>query len=296
MRRHLSVANTFFALHALLIALSVAAFWLVIDRPLPGWADPALWARGYAIGMHWTGALYIATGFVAAAAGWMAAAGRRRGLAGIAAVVLLALGIELTGVATGFPFGGYAYGTTLGPRVLGLVPVVIPLSWFLMLYASVAIAVRFRRGLLGTALIASLGLLAWDVLMDPAMSIAFPFWSWQTSGVYFGMPLVSWAGWLFTGVVIAVPLLWLARYRPLGSDRPAIRAAFEDDQVAERLAQQRMPLYLYALNGLFPFALALSRGMIGTALTGGAVMALFLASPLLLRTRPLPVPIAARQT
>jgi len=295
MRRNISVAGLFLALHTALIAASIVAFWLIIDRPPPGWVDPGTWAWSYAFGMKWTGALYIVTGFVAAAAGWVAVAGIKRGLAGIAVVVAISLGIELMGVATGFPFGGYAYGTTLGPRVLGLVPVVIPLSWFMMLYASAAIAVRFGRGLFGTALIASLGLLAWDVLMDPAMSAAFPFWSWHTGGVYFGMPLVNWLGWLFTGFVIAVPMLALAGYRPIDASAARFPIAGSEGRVAERLRDQQLPIVLYALNGIFPFALALTEGMIAAAVIGGIVMAAFFASPLLLRPRPLPVRPVVRQ-
>jgi uncharacterized membrane protein len=298
MRRTVSAARLFLVLHALLIAASMVAFWFIVDRPVPGWVDPGLWMRSYAFGMQWTGALYIVTGFLAATAGWIAVAGVRRGLAGAAAVVLLSLGIELMGVATGFPFGGYAYGSALGPRVLGLVPFVIPLSWFMMLYASLAIAVRFGRGLWGTAVIASLGLVAWDVLMDPAMSVAFPFWSWNTSGVYFGMPLVNWAGWFFTGVVIALPALALAGYRPLESGpAPGTPAAYREPStgLAERLREQRLPLYLYALNGLFPFALALTKGMVGAAVIGGFVMTAFLLSPLLHSPVPMPVRPAVRR-
>jgi uncharacterized membrane protein len=35
------------------------------------------------------------------------------------------------------------------------------------------------------------------------MSAAFPFWSWHQGGEYYGMPLVNWAGWMLTGLVLA---------------------------------------------------------------------------------------------
>jgi len=38
---------------------------------------------------------------------------------------------------------------------------------------------------------------------------------------------------------------------------------------------------LYALNGLFPLALAWQAGLVGAAVIGGAAMAVFLASTLL---------------
>jgi uncharacterized membrane protein len=292
MRTLRSVAILALVAHAILIIASVIAFWLIIDRPPPAWADPAMWARSYAIGMAWTGPIYIVTGFLAAAAGWLAVAGWRRGALGIAVVLALSLGVEMLGVATGVPFGGYAYGTTLGPLVLGLVPVVIPLSWFMMLYASVAIAVRFHRGVWGTAVIASLGLVAWDVLMDPAMSMAFPFWSWHTDGVYYGMPLVNWFGWFLTGIVIAVPLLLLAGYASRSADPRGPRDRVPAG-LAGALERDWLPLAIYALNGFFPLVLALSRGMIGAAVIGSVVMAAFYFSPALARTRRVPATIPA---
>lgn len=262
--------------HAALIAFSVVAFALIVDRPVPGWAPPRLWATVYAYGMAWTGPLYIVTGFGAALAGWVAVVGARRGLASAGLVVALALAAELVGVSTGLPFGEYGYGTALGPRVAGIVPAVIPLSWFLMLYASLAVAARAGAGGGGAIVLAALGLVAWDVLMDPAMSAAFPFWSWHQGGEYYGMPLVNWAGWMLTGLVLAAAAL--------ASSGPRWKAIGED----------RLPLVLYALNGLFPFALALQRGMPGAALAGGVAMLAFGALPWLVRLRaPRATPAAA---
>ena len=47
------------------------------------------------------------------------------------------LAIEALGVATGVPFGGYAYSGELGPKLAG-VPVVIPLAWTWMAWLPVA--------------------------------------------------------------------------------------------------------------------------------------------------------------
>lgn len=271
------IAWQFAAAHAVLILFSVVAFGLIVDKPPPSWAPPRVWSTAYALGMAWTGPLYIATGFAAALAGWMAAVGARRGLVSGAIVVGLALVAELVGVTTGFPFGEYGYGTTLGPRVLGIVPVVIPLSWFCMLYASLAIAAWAGAGPRGACVLGALGLVAWDVLMDPAMSAAFPFWSWHQGGEYHGMPLVNWAGWMGTGLVLAAAAL-----RYTGDSWRAVGSS-------------RLPLVLYALNGLFPFALALQRGLVDAALVGGAAMLVFAALPWLARLRyPRPAAVLAR--
>lgn len=248
--------------HVGLVAVSILAFWLVVGRPAPAAIPRGLWNASYDLGLQWTGVLYIATGFAVALCGWLRVVPPRRGLAAAGAVVFLGLVAELLGTHTGVPFGPYSYTTLLGPRILGLVPVVIPLSWFMMLYASLGVAARLRAGRVVTGAAAALGLVAWDVLMDPAMSAVFPFWEWHTDGAFYGMPLVNWAGWLVTsGVLAAAALAVAGRWVP-------------------RLAGQRAPLVLYGVNGLFPLALLLRDGLLGAAILGTAVMGLYLALPL----------------
>jgi putative membrane protein len=258
-------ARLFLIVHASLIAASVTAFFLIVDRPIPAGFDPKLWATAYAIGMAWTGPLYIVTGFLAALAGFGAVAGRRSALLVAAAVIVASLAVELLGTSTGLPFGAYGYGDQLGLKVAGLVPVVIPLSWFLMLYASLGIGARLTSSPGKLIVLGALGLVAWDVLMDPTMSAVFPFWSWHTGGVYYGMPLVNWFGWFVTGLLLAFLAVRL--------DLRAIQA----------LRDERLPVVLYILNGLFPLALAFKAGLIGVILVGGAAMTWFVALPLLVR-------------
>jgi putative membrane protein len=47
---------------------------------------------------------------------------------------------ESVGVATGLIYGPYHYTHKLGPLFLGLVPILIPVAWFLMSYPSFVIA------------------------------------------------------------------------------------------------------------------------------------------------------------
>jgi demethylspheroidene O-methyltransferase len=176
----------------------------------------------------------------------------------VALLVGLALGAELLGTATGWPFGPYAYGELLGYRIAGLVPWVIPLSWFTMTYAALALALRSWWGPVGTAAWTAWGLVAWDLLMDPAMSRALPFWSWGVEGIYFGTPLSNLGGWLLVGTVLGGVAVVVSR--------PG----------AMVLRRQRLPLLLYLLNGLFPLTLAALEGMWTAALVGAAAMGLFL--------------------
>lgn len=249
------------ALHALLTMVSIGAFAVMIGRPVPSGVDVAEWARSYQWGMQYMGALVLVLGFLGA---WLAlweAAGPVRATAAALAVTGFTLSIEVVGAATGLPFGAHSYGTALGWRVAGLVPFTIPLSWFMMLFATTGLALRAGLRARYTALLATVGLLAWDVLMEPAMSAAFPFWVWRESGIWHGMPLANWMAWAVIGPIIGLLMQRLAR-----PHLPAI-------------AGTRLPEVIYIVNGLLPLAMALRYELHGAALVGGAAMLAFLLLP-----------------
>lgn len=128
-----------------------------------------------------------------------------RWLAAFAALYAISLGSELLGTSMGIPFGDYAYTELLGIKWFGLVPLVIPLSWFFMALPSYALALRAlpapesagRRVLLASLILAS-----WDLALDPAMSHATKYWVWGEAGPYYGMPLLNLLGWYVTGLLL----------------------------------------------------------------------------------------------
>ena len=116
---------------------------------------------------------------------------------------------EYTGTSYGIPFGKYEYTHLLGAKFLGKVPYLIPVSWFFMGYASYALLfLIFPKGRVDFIARASrvfwgaLLLLSWDLTLDPAMSHLTPFWIWENTGWYYGMPALNLFGWLVTGLVI----------------------------------------------------------------------------------------------
>ncbi len=114
----------------------------------------------------------------------------------------LSLGMELLGTKTGFPFSGYEYTGLLGYRIAGLVPALIPLSWFMMAFPAYVLARRIASAKIMQWILGALILTAWDLTLDPAMSDLTKYWIWDNSGPYYGMPLVNLAGWFGTGILI----------------------------------------------------------------------------------------------
>jgi len=127
------------------------------------------------------------------------------------AIYLISLSSELSGTAFGFPFGPYYYTPILGPQWFDLVPLVIPLSWFMMAVPSFLLAIRLdpEGGAVSRVALGALILTAWDLALDPAMSYATVYWRWEVAGAYYGMPWVNLAGWLFTGILLMAALVLL---------------------------------------------------------------------------------------
>ncbi len=189
----------FLMVQAGIVVASLLGYGIFTARPdLLAQVDPQarffVWAfHGFAVGNMLFGGLAVAAEAVLH--------DRRRTVIAFTAIYAVSLSSELLGTAYGVPFGAYSYTNLLGAKWFNLVPLLIPLSWFTMSWAAWTIARRRARGvhavLLGTCL-----LLAWDLLLDPAMSKVTSYWIWGEKGSYYGMPWSNLLGWALTGFVL----------------------------------------------------------------------------------------------
>jgi len=128
------------------------------------------------------------------------------------AACLVSFTAEHMGTGYGIPFGGYEYTTLLGPRIGPRVPALIPLSWFLMALPCWVIGrAAFPGSRTARIGLAALGLVLWDLALDPAMSSLTSYWVWHESGPYYGMPWLNLAGWFVTGLVLMSVVEFSAR-------------------------------------------------------------------------------------
>jgi uncharacterized membrane protein len=163
--------------------------------------------------------------------------GRARTLGFLLWGFLVALVAELSSTRVGVPFGLYHYtGATTGAELfLSNVPFFSSLSFPFLAYASFCLARRalgpgwaasragrLRMVALSGALMASL-----DVVIDP-LAVRGGHWflghvfSYPEGGIYFGVPLSNFAGWLLVGWATVGGYVWAAGTAPLGSPRPGI--------------------------------------------------------------------------
>lgn len=250
--------------HVALILFSTFALTTFLAGAPPAWLQTESSQLALRIGWKFSGPTYVVLGALAALAHAAARIGWRRASMIAAAGTFISLAAELTGTSTGLPFGPYSYTPLLGWRVAGLVPFPIPLSWFYMVYCSLAILGRLLparddlRTRLRWAALGGLTLTAWDVSMDPAMSFATAHWLWHVKGVFYGMPLLNWFGWWLTGSVVAFAMVSIAR--PV--------------DIAARISHSSLPLWLYAVNGVFPIAICLRHELWWAAGLGTVAMAI----------------------
>ncbi len=191
---------------------------------------------------------------------------RRRALLLLAVTAGVRLLFECIGVATGWIYGPYAYTDRLGFKFLGLVPLIIPVAWFMMSYPSFIITSRILKPLpnlaawrLAFAALGALVMTAWDVAMDPMM-VAAGHWVWQNPGPFFGIPLQNYWGWWLTIFVAFLAFLVIGRVSPASLETT--------DRTFERQA-----VLSYTIAGLSTVLVCLQNGLGGPALAGFFAMA-----------------------
>lgn len=137
-----------------------AVMYLMLTDVVRPWTQlPALGDIGFTLVF-----VLFAIVHCAACAGW-----KKTGLFFALAAVVSYL-LEETGVRTGWIYGAYHYS-----GMLGHVPVLIPLAWFMMIYPSWIVAraltrgleTRSAAGLVVQALIAAMVMTAWTPLWTP---------------------------------------------------------------------------------------------------------------------------------
>lgn len=167
---------------------------------------------------------------------------------------------ECVGVATGKVYGPYYYTDKLGYKFLGLVPLLIPVAWFMMTYPSYIIAnlvvPAFKSTWLWRLTIAAIGAMvmtAWDLVMDPMM-VAGGHWVWEEPGAYFGIPIQNFLGWWLTTFVTFWLFLTIARIRP--------------DQAAAINSFNQLAVLSYAIVGISSILTNFIFGLYGPAMVG----------------------------
>ena len=137
---------------------------------------------------------------IASATEAVEARGAARGLSVVGGAGAVGFAAELAGVATGRPFGHYAYSPLLGPRIRG-VPLLAAAAWAMLARPAWVVAGLLVGRRPARVVVAAGALTAWDVFLDPRM-VREGYWSWPGGGRYEDVPLSNFGGWLLTSVPV----------------------------------------------------------------------------------------------
>lgn len=94
-----------------------------------------------------------------------------------AAAFWLGFGAELIGIHTGYIFGDYVYGPTLGP-MLWQVPIIIGVNWFILVYITGAVFDKVTDNDFYAALLGATAMIVMDYIMEP-VAVALDMWYWK---------------------------------------------------------------------------------------------------------------------
>ena len=165
------------------------------------------------------------------------------------AVTSISCSYEISSMLTGFPFGWYHYTDKIGPKI-GLIPVVVPPTYFAMGYISWTVAqavlstydndkaANVRLLIVPTA--AAFVMVAWHMPIDPVHATIGGYWTWRDGGPFFGVPLRNFAGWFVCVWTFFIFLAAMNRAMP----RPIIPA------ITQRKSYWLLPVLMYSSFGL----------------------------------------------
>ena len=116
-----------------------------------------------------------------------------------AAAFWIGFGSELIGVHTGYLFGDYVYGETLGTK-LWEIPIVIGVNWFILSYLTGSVFHKIPNDLYAAFLGAS-AMTALDYILEP-VAVHLDFWAWKWE-------LIPWTNYLCWFLVsFFIHLIW----------------------------------------------------------------------------------------
>ena len=136
-----------------------------------------------------------------------------------ATVFIIGFSVEVAGVNTGWLFGNYNYGNTLGPKLFQ-VPIIICINWFIIIFccgiSTQTLLQRIIKPLEATpsapsftlktiAVISDAATLAvlFDWLMEP-VAVKLGFWQWEGSNI----PLYNYVCWYIISLLLLLLFHW----------------------------------------------------------------------------------------
>tara|TARA_A100001015_G_scaffold291222_1_gene365120 strand:- start:104 stop:931 length:828 start_codon:yes stop_codon:yes gene_type:complete len=125
--------------------------------------------------------------------------------------IIVSLLFEIIGSKTGYFFGGkyhYNKDNTPGYIIFGI-PVLIPIAWFGIIYMGInfcSYVTNIRLPIENSVnyfsiILTAIFVMLLDLVLDP-LAVDEKRWSWESPGIYYGVPILNFFGWLLVPTLI----------------------------------------------------------------------------------------------
>ena len=115
---------------------------------------------------------------------------------------VLAIMVEYIGVKTGFPYGNFSYSDFLPLKIGGEVPITLCLTFVPLLIGAFAIVQKISKNKIVRIFLTTLFLVLADLVLDPG-AVHIKMWTFEQTGLYYGVPLTNFLGWIFSGLIFS---------------------------------------------------------------------------------------------
>jgi putative membrane protein len=145
--------------------------------------------------------------------------GWKIGLFFIIIMSIYAVSIETFAIITGFPYSEFVYTDLIGFKVFGYTPYTVPFAYVPLFIGSIYLAALKSRNYIEMSLFAAVFVLFADLVLDPA-AVALNFWIYKIQGIYYGIPLMNFFGWILTGFLAAIISVVLLKSKLFDHNKP----------------------------------------------------------------------------
>jgi bisanhydrobacterioruberin hydratase len=136
--------------------------------------------------------------------------GLKKSLTLIIFLSVYALVIETIAIITGFPYSSFHYTDLIGFKILGYTPYTVPFAYVPLFIGCFYLASQNCIQKWKIVIFSTLLVLVSDIVLDPA-AVALNFWIYESQGIFYGVPLMNFLGWLFSGFLSSLITLYFVK-------------------------------------------------------------------------------------